>query len=230
MFPQGAFRFPDFTKTRTRFGWNKVAKDEALVAYKTIKEKMTETGEIQGDLGEMWPETIMTTWFGKRVQHRRTMSWSEQINHRRNFPTVYGWTDEANAKTIYSELLDHQFRPPIEHDALSLMESYGGIDQWVLQNDPMFLTSWDMELMRNMLLVRRMELDKNFVMDRQVCESGYTKEQKSPPIVKETLLWIALTRGGMSDVNHKGCILLYPAPHYHKRVAFHNHIFFFKGD
>eukprot|EP01061_Rhynchopus_euleeides_P000887 TRINITY_DN10636_c0_g1_i1.p1 TRINITY_DN10636_c0_g1~~TRINITY_DN10636_c0_g1_i1.p1 ORF type:complete len:282 (+),score=64.56 TRINITY_DN10636_c0_g1_i1:119-964(+) len=169
MYTQHAKAFPSFLRTRAqgKWGWNESGVTDAFTPYKTIMEKMFETGEIEGDAGEMWPNQLMQTWFGKRIQHRRTLSWSEQINQRRIHPRVYGWTQEANAKTVYSELLDHQFRPAIEHDALFNMESYGGIDQWVLQNDPMFLTSWEMELVRNVLLVRRMELDKNFVMDKQ---------------------------------------------------------------
>eukprot|EP01063_Lacrimia_lanifica_P039920 TRINITY_DN8902_c0_g3_i1.p1 TRINITY_DN8902_c0_g3~~TRINITY_DN8902_c0_g3_i1.p1 ORF type:complete len:285 (+),score=100.27 TRINITY_DN8902_c0_g3_i1:55-909(+) len=150
-----------------KFGYNPYMKPEAYTPYKLIIQKMQETGELQGHPGEMSPNTIMQTWFGKRIQMRRTLTWSEGRSRVRVFPHIYGWNQDAAPISVYSELLDHQFRPAIDHDALMLLESYGGVDQFVLQNDPTFLTSWEMEQLRNYMLVRRMELDKNFVMEKQ---------------------------------------------------------------
>ena len=169
--PRNSFRFPGFLRERAggKWGWNRPANSGGLTPLKQIMEQTFETGHLEGDAGEMWPEQIMQTWFGKRIQHRRGVTWSEQITPYRIFPNIRGWNDEAAPISVYSELLDHQFRPAIDVEALLLMESYGGIDQWVLQNDPSFLTSFEMEIVRNYLLVRKMEMKKNFVMDRQVC-------------------------------------------------------------
>eukprot|EP00754_Rhynchopus_humris_P040089 Rhum_TRINITY_DN23138_c0_g1::Rhum_TRINITY_DN23138_c0_g1_i1::g.177141::m.177141 len=167
--PRNSFRFPSFLRERAggKWGWNRPATQAGLTPLKQIMEQTFESGHLEGDAGEMWPEQIMQTWFGKRIQHRRGVTWSEEITPYRIFPNIRGWNDEAAPISVYSELLDYQFRPAIDVEALLLMESYGGIDQWVLQNDPSFLTSFEMEVVRNYLLVRKMEMKKNFVMDRQ---------------------------------------------------------------
>eukprot|EP01060_Flectonema_neradi_P014831 TRINITY_DN21491_c0_g1_i1.p1 TRINITY_DN21491_c0_g1~~TRINITY_DN21491_c0_g1_i1.p1 ORF type:complete len:282 (+),score=34.42 TRINITY_DN21491_c0_g1_i1:62-907(+) len=163
-------KWPRKLVERKRWGWNPTAKDDGFISKTLVEEKRYETGEIVKSLGENWPEQIMQTWFGKRIQQRRTLTWSEKVTKHRIFPHIHGWNKDADAKTFYSELLDHQFTPAIDHEAISLMESYGGIDQWILQNDPLFLTSWEMEIIRNYLLVRRMELDKNHVMEEQATD------------------------------------------------------------
>ena len=170
MYNINGLKWPKKLVQRGRWGWNSVAKDDAYVSKILLEEKRYETGEAVKPLGEMWPETIMQTWFGKRVELRRTLTWAEKITSHRIFPHIHGWNKDADPKTVYSELLDHQFQPAIDRDALSLMESYGGVDQWVLQNDPLFLTSWEMEILRNYFLVRRMELDKNHVMEEQATD------------------------------------------------------------
>eukprot|EP01064_Diplonema_japonicum_P023717 TRINITY_DN34122_c0_g1_i1.p1 TRINITY_DN34122_c0_g1~~TRINITY_DN34122_c0_g1_i1.p1 ORF type:complete len:272 (+),score=23.30 TRINITY_DN34122_c0_g1_i1:67-882(+) len=167
IYPMQTTKWPKYLVQRGKHGWTAYGNSEAYTTYRTLMEKRYETGELAPSLGERRPEMIMQTWFGKRVQQRRTLTWAEKISKHRIFPHVYGWSQDAAPKAIYSELLNHQFTPAIEHDALTLMESYGGLDQWILQNDPMFLTSWEMEKIRNFLLVRRMEIDKNHVMDAQ---------------------------------------------------------------
>eukprot|EP01062_Namystynia_karyoxenos_P080700 TRINITY_DN8723_c1_g1_i2.p2 TRINITY_DN8723_c1_g1~~TRINITY_DN8723_c1_g1_i2.p2 ORF type:complete len:280 (+),score=125.18 TRINITY_DN8723_c1_g1_i2:151-990(+) len=158
---------PLMTKRGGKWGWNQIPRPEGMVPYRTHAEKMYETGELEYDSGEMYPDYIMQTWFGKRPQQRRQLTWGDARAIRRIHPHVYRWAPEVTSVHVYSELLEHQFAPAIEHDALNLMESYGGIDQWVLQNDPMYLQSWEMEKMRNYLLVRRMEMAKNHVMEEQ---------------------------------------------------------------
>ncbi|KAJ9446161.1 39S ribosomal protein L28 [Diplonema papillatum] len=163
----GTYRWPHFLKERKRFGWNVTPKDTGFPTYKTIMEKMHQTGEIEGELGVFFPQNIMQCWFGKRIQEKRSLTWAEVITKQRIYPHIYGWATETAPVSVYSELLNHQFRPAIDHDALTLMESFGGIDQFILQNDPMFLTAFELEKVRNFLLVRRMELDKNHVMEEQ---------------------------------------------------------------
>eukprot|EP01065_Artemidia_motanka_P040730 TRINITY_DN5153_c5_g1_i1.p2 TRINITY_DN5153_c5_g1~~TRINITY_DN5153_c5_g1_i1.p2 ORF type:complete len:283 (+),score=80.85 TRINITY_DN5153_c5_g1_i1:94-942(+) len=150
-----------------RMGWDRPPREDAFATYRQHMEQMHETGVLAKPLGEFGPENIMQTWFGKRVQTRRILTWSDSRTQKRIHPHIYGWVPEVASVPVYSELLEHQFRPAIDHDALALMESYGGIDQWVLQNDPMYLQSWEMEKVRNYLLVRRMEMDKNHVMEEQ---------------------------------------------------------------
>eukprot|EP00755_Sulcionema_specki_P033941 Sspe_Gene.101886::Locus_76562_Transcript_2_2_Confidence_0.667_Length_1089::g.101886::m.101886 len=161
-------RWPDFLKQRNAgLGWSKVGKPEGYTTYRTLMEKMYETGELAANNSEMYPQNIMQTWFGKRIQNRKIVLWKETMVDRRIHPHIYNWAPDVAPVAVYSELLDHQFQPAIDHDALMQLESYGGVDQWVLQNDPMYLSSWEMEQLRNYMLVRRMEMRKNHVMEEQ---------------------------------------------------------------
>eukprot|EP00756_Hemistasia_phaeocysticola_P058119 Hpha_TRINITY_DN34730_c0_g1::TRINITY_DN34730_c0_g1_i1::g.178017::m.178017 len=150
-----------------RWGWNEEPKEEGYASYRSHMEKRYETGELEQQTGEMWPNHIMQMWYGKRVEQKRMLTWADQRTIRRHHPFVHSWNPAIPGPHFYSELLEHAFKPAMEEEAKHLAESYGGLDQFILQNDPMFLQAFELERIRNYLLVRRMEMEKNYVLEEQ---------------------------------------------------------------
>ena len=93
----------------------------------------------------------------------------ERVRTSRNVNNVYRQLKYPHVKTgiHHSDILDHWVQLPMVEAAMYEVEKDGGFDNFILKRSGMELKSKYGERMRRHLIVRRKEIQKNFVLQKQ---------------------------------------------------------------
>lgn len=107
------------------------------------------------------PETMDVVWLNERVR--------ERVRTSRNVNNVYRQLKYPHVKTgiHHSDILDHWVQLPMVEAAMFEVEKDGGLDNFILKRSGPELKSKYGERLRRHLLVRRAEIQKNFVLQKQ---------------------------------------------------------------
>lgn len=107
------------------------------------------------------PQEMDVIWLNERVR--------ERVRTSRNVNNVYRQLKYPHVRTgmHHSDTLDHWVQLPMVEAAMFEVEKDGGLDNFIMKRNGMELKSKYGERLRRHILVRRREIQKNFVLQKQ---------------------------------------------------------------